>query len=303
MSVEVTQLSGVPARIVGLEAIPASSGEARRFVTELTEEWGLARLAEEAALCATELATNAILHTRERFVITVRPIGEGVRIEVMDGSPHRLPVATPRTGAAVDLTTLGLSGRGLQIVSAVASRWGMFTTYRAKTIWAEVTGESNESPSEPILILERPGPRSPDAVELLFLGLPTRAAVSSGIQVEDVVRGVQLEFSKESARPDDRVSRLFDLLDRTASVRLSGRHAALLASAVGDSYFDFNVWTEVDALVGLGELSSFLRDIADVLAVPVARPSDEVNEFREWLNEETSRQLTGVTPTQCHLPA
>ncbi|HEY1988718.1 MAG TPA: hypothetical protein VGG43_04585 [Acidimicrobiales bacterium] len=179
----------------------------------------------------------------------------------------------------------------------------MFTTYRAKTIWAEVTVESNESPSEPILILERPGPRSPDAVELLFLGLPTRAAVSSGIQVEDVVRGVQLEFSKESARPEDRVSRLFDLLDRTASIRLSGRHAALLASAVGDSYFDFSVWTEIDALVGLGELSSFLRDIADVLAVPVARPSDAVNEFREWLNQETSRQLSGVTPTRCHLPA
>jgi hypothetical protein len=302
MLADVTQVSGGPARIMGLEAVPASSGEARRFVIQLTEEWGLAGVAEEAALCVTELATNAILHTRERFVITVRPIGDGVRIEVMDGSPHQIPLATPRTGAAVDLTTLGLSGRGLQIVAAVAARWGMFTTYQAKTIWAEVTGESNGLPSEPILILDRPGPPSPDAVELHFLDLPTRAAVSSGIQVEDVVRGAQLEFSTETSRPDNRVGRLFDLLDRTVSIRLSGRHAALMASAAGDSHFDFNVWTEIDALVGLGELSVFLRDIGDVLAVPMARPSDEVNEFREWLNQETSRQLAGEGPTRCHLP-
>ena len=302
MLAHVTQVSGIPARIMGLEAVPASSGEARRFVTDLTEEWGLSRLTEEAALCVTELVTNAILHTRERFVITVRPIGEGVRIEVMDGSPHQVPLATPRTGGAVDLTTLGLSGRGLQIVSAVAARWGMFTTFQAKTIWAEVTGESNESPSEPVVILEKPGPRSPDAVELDFLDLPTRAAVSSGIQVEDVVRGIQLELVGEVVGPDNRVGRLFDLLDRTASIRLSGRHAALIASAATESRFDFNVWTDVDALVGLGELSRFLRDIGDVLAVPIARPSDEVNEFREWLNQETSRQLAGEGPTRCALP-
>jgi hypothetical protein len=290
------------AHVLGLDPLPASSCRARQFVSGLAEEWGLRSIAEDAALCATELATNALLHSTGRFVVTVRLIGAGIRVEVMDGSPRQIPWATPRTGTASDLTAMGQSGRGLQIVSAMATRWGVFSTVEAKTIWVELDGEHRGPPSEPILVLERTDAPSAGAVRLRYLRMPTRAAVGSGIQVEDVIRGIQLERDV-SERPDETIARLVDLLDRTASIRLAGRHAALRASARRRARFDLALRAEVEALVALGELSRFLRDVGDLLSVPVSRPEDAVIEFREWLNEETARQQAGERPAPCPLEA
>jgi hypothetical protein len=298
----VTVQSDPSAHVLGLEPLPTSSCRARQFVAGLVEEWGLRPIAEEAALCATELATNALLHSNGRFVVTVRPIGAGVRVEVMDGSPQQLPWATPRTGTASDLTAMGQSGRGLQIVSALATRWGVFTTAEAKTIWVELDGEHRGPPSEPILVLERTDIPSAGAVRLRYLRMPTRAAVGSGIQVEDVIRSIQLERDL-SERPDETIARLFDLLDRTASIRLAGRHAALRASARQRARFDLALRAEVPALIALGELSRFLRDVGDLLSVPASPPADAVIDFREWLNEETARQQTGERPMPCPLEA
>jgi hypothetical protein len=298
----VTVQSDPSAHVLGLDPLPTSSCRARQFVSGLVEEWGLRPLAEEAALCATELATNALLHSNGRFVVTVRPIGAGVRVEVMDGSPQQLPWATPRTGTASDLTAMGQSGRGLQIVSALATRWGVFTTAEAKTIWVELDGGHRGPPSEPILVIERTDTPSAGAVRLRYLRMPTRAAVGSGIQVEDVVRSIQLERDV-SERTDDTMAQLFDLLDRTASIRLAGRHAALRASARQRARFDLALRAEVDALLALGELSRFLRDVGDLLSVPVSPPADAVINFREWLNEETARQHAGERPMPCPLEA
>jgi hypothetical protein len=290
------------AHVVGLDPLPASSCRARQFVSGLVEEWGLGSIIEEATLCATELATNAILHSNGRFVVTVRTIGAGIRIEVMDASPHQIPWATPRTGTASDLTAMGQSGRGLQIVSALATRWGVFTTAEAKTIWVELDVGHRGAPSEPILVLDRTDTQSVGAIRLRYLRMPTRAAVGSGIQVEDVIRGIQLERDV-SQQPDETIGRLFELLDRTASIRLAGRHAALRASARQRARFDLALRAEVDALVALGELSRFLRDVGDLLSVPVSPAADAVLEFREWLNEETARQQAGERPTPCPLEA
>jgi hypothetical protein len=290
------------AHVLGLDPLPASGWRARQFVSGLVEEWGLRPIMEEAALCATELATNAVLHSNGRFVVTVRSIGAGIRIEVMDGSPHQIPWATPRTGTASDLTAMGQSGRGLQIVSAIATRWGVFTTAEAKTIWVELDEGHRGAPSEPILVLDRTDTQSPGAVRLRYLRMPTRAAVGSGIQVEDVIRSIQLERDA-ATQPDETMARLFVLLDRTGSIRLAGRHAALRASARRRVRFDLALRAEIDALVALGELSRFLRDLGDLLSVPVSPASEAVIEFREWLNEETARQQTGERPTPCPLQA
>jgi hypothetical protein len=290
------------AHVLGLDPVPGSSRRARQFVSGLAEEWGLGPILEESALCATELATNAVLHANGHFVVTVRPIGAGIRIEVMDGSPHQLPWATPRTGTASDLTAMGQSGRGLQIVSAMATRWGVFTTAEAKTIWVELDDGHRGPPSEPILVLERTDTPSAGAVALRYLGMPTRAAVGSGIQVEDVIRGIQLERGV-SERSDETIARLFDLLNRTASIRLAGRHAALRASARQQARFDLALRQEVDVLIALGQLSRFLRDMGDLLSVPASRPADAVIAFREWLNVETARQQAGEQPTPCPLQA
>jgi anti-sigma regulatory factor (Ser/Thr protein kinase) len=290
---------GADAQVISLEAAPGSSRQARQFASEFTVQCGFSDIVEEVSLCTTELVTNALLHTRHPFVVTVRPLQFGIRLDVLDLDPDHLPVAIPTAGSAVDLTTFGNSGRGLQIVAAVAERWGMFTTDEGKTVWAEVTSTYPSSPAEPIVSLGRTPPRHNDLLTLHYLDIPVRAAVSSGIQVEDLLRDIQLEG--QALDHHEEVGRLFALLDRTASVRLGGRHAALRAAAQGMTRFDLVTNASADALAALEDLASLLRDVSDLLSIPVPPPGTDVVAFREWLNAESTRQLNGAPPTICHL--
>jgi anti-sigma regulatory factor (Ser/Thr protein kinase) len=286
--------------VISLEAVPASSGQVRAFVADLTRAWGMEDLTEDVVLCASELATNAILHSRERFVVTARPAGGGFRIDVLDNNPSQLPIVTPDQGSALDLTTLGNSGRGLQIVASLAARWGIFATDEAKTVWAELTNEPTTRMSEPLLALNLTRENQDDLVAICLLNVPVRVAVASGIQVEEVVRDIQLDRQCHAMSPDN-LAHLFDLLDRSAPVRLAGRQAALQGAARGLSRFDLDLRASEDALQALGPLSGLLFALGESLSIPVAPIQDQVVEFRAWLNDETARQRAGQYPRPCPL--
>ena len=81
-------------------------------------------------LLTSEVVTNAVLHARTEAQLTVLVTTAAVRVEVADGEPRR-PV--PRV-AAVDDT----SGRGMQLVDALSSRWGVDPTADGKLVWFEV---------------------------------------------------------------------------------------------------------------------------------------------------------------------
>lgn len=103
--------------------------KARRFVRSVVEACG--GDSDEAALVATELASNAVVHAQSPFTVTVTCSDLGSLIEVDDESPQ-MP-ASP----AAPLT--GISGRGLRLVAAVASAWGVRPRPdEGKTIWAEL---------------------------------------------------------------------------------------------------------------------------------------------------------------------
>ena len=82
-------------------------------------------------LLTSELATNALVHARTEFQVTVAHLhDDGRRIAVTDGNAH---VPEPRMAPA-DATT----GRGLALVDAMASAWGAHRHGRGKTVWFEV---------------------------------------------------------------------------------------------------------------------------------------------------------------------
>jgi hypothetical protein len=282
-----------------MEPTSESGRVVRRMVGEVVEEWGLAEVGEDAALCATELVTNAMLHTREDFTVAIRPAGAGLRIDVLDARPDRLPTPVPVSGSAVDLTTAGLSGRGLQVVAGLASRWGISTTADTKTVWVELTGRSPAQPSEPVRDLRRQWPSGTEAVWLQFEGLPVRTAVASGIQVDDLVRQIQLD---DLSVDDVVLGGLFELLDRSADVRLTGRNAALRAAALGHRRFDLGFRAPADSLAATAELSPLLVELGSRHGAE-SRVADDVAEFRAWLNQELAAQLTGGGPSVCPLDA
>ncbi len=280
-------------RVLRLRPTQQASALSRAFVGPLVERWQLGPLDFDAALVTTELVTNAVLHAQRDVVLALRPIAKGVRIEVTDQCPEVLPHMAPDRGGASVALALGESGRGLRVVCELAARWGVDSTHWTKTVWAELV-KGQAGPTEPLLQLEhellvRGG------VTLRFVDLPTMTAVESGVQVEDVVRAIQLEHGPVPPE-DGAVGRLYELLLSTAADRLAGRHAALWASAEERASFDLEVETTVEAMRDLGELSRMLEDPGAFLAIAPSPPPGGVVLFRRWLREETARQFRGGAP-------
>jgi anti-sigma regulatory factor (Ser/Thr protein kinase) len=279
--------------VVRLRGSRDAAASSRAFVEPLVCSWKRESLGYDAALLTTELVTNAVLHAQSDLVLALRPIADGVRIEVTDLCPSVLPHMAPHRAGSSSLPALGQSGRGLQVVCELAARWGVDSTQNTKTVWAELL-QGKSGPTEPLLQLEYELVVR-DGVTLLFTGIPTVTAVESGVQVEDVVRGIQLEHG--AVPPHDPVlGRFYELLLITAADRLAGRHAALWAAAEGRPTFDLEVVTTTEAMRDLGELSRMLEDPSALLAIAPPKPAHDVVLFRRWLQEETARQFRGEAP-------
>ena len=106
---------------------PESVRAARAFVRELAD--GAGADAEAAALLASELAANAVIHANSAFEVRVTENGEALRVEIVNDAPEML--------AALQEPSDG-SGRGLHIVDALASRWGTDVMEREKVVWFEL---------------------------------------------------------------------------------------------------------------------------------------------------------------------
>lgn len=113
-------------------AAPAHVALARQFLAGQIEG---SPVMQDAVLCLSEIAANAVLHSASRrpggtFTVQVAAIPAGVRVEVTDeGGPWQ---------AAGDSDAL--SGHGLDIVARVARRWGITGGDSERTVWFEITG-------------------------------------------------------------------------------------------------------------------------------------------------------------------
>jgi anti-sigma regulatory factor (Ser/Thr protein kinase) len=119
----------------------AAAGAARRLVVEACRTWGVAHLAEQAELIATELVTNAVVHAGTELDLTVA-LGSGwLRLAVRDRSRRR-----PRLRRQVDggADALAIRGRGLWLVEALAGACGVVTHPDGKTVWATLRAGSTD---------------------------------------------------------------------------------------------------------------------------------------------------------------
>jgi serine/threonine-protein kinase RsbW len=98
---------------------------------------------DDVQLAASEVVTNAVLHGDGPVVCRVWLGVNVVRMEVADDGEE-----VPRLRG--DLVDDGEGGRGLRIVDALASRWGV-TPKRpgpGKTVWFESGQEDTDPPGE-----------------------------------------------------------------------------------------------------------------------------------------------------------
>jgi hypothetical protein len=122
-------------RTAYFEPIPESASGTRDFLRSFLHDVVDTDL-DLVLLLATELVTNAIVHSRQAFQITVSLAESGVLVSVADLSP----VFPSVNRAACHLET---GGRGLAMVEIAAKRWGVEATEAGKKIWFEVARGAN----------------------------------------------------------------------------------------------------------------------------------------------------------------
>lgn len=116
---------------IDLPAQLTSGWQARLFLADRLREWHLEPVLDDALLLTTELVTNAVIHARSAVSVTVRRGVERLRIEVADTGPGALRFR----GARDDAQT----GRGLQLLEAIASSWGTSAFEAGKLVWFELS--------------------------------------------------------------------------------------------------------------------------------------------------------------------
>ncbi len=104
---------------------PSEVSAARHFAQAQAEDLGCD--SSDLGLIVSELATNACVHAGSAFTVSLHRQGSGVLVEVGDQNPAPAIAQPPSTG---------VSGRGLQIVAALAADWGVATRDPGKAVWA-----------------------------------------------------------------------------------------------------------------------------------------------------------------------
>jgi len=117
----------LPVASTRLPAHPGSSRAGRAFLAEHLHDWGLDGVVDDATLLVSEVMTAAILHVRSPVDLTVRKMKTAVRVEVFDDGQRSPRPVDP------DFETAGMN-----LVEAVATRWGIDETEAGQTVWFEI---------------------------------------------------------------------------------------------------------------------------------------------------------------------
>lgn len=112
-----------------LPAETAAVASARRFTESWLAQWELSHLTDTMNLLVTELVTNAVVHGGTQADLKLLFDSGRLRVEVRDGNS-----ATPKVKK---YSTTATTGRGMQIVDALADCWGTKNEGHGKVVWLE----------------------------------------------------------------------------------------------------------------------------------------------------------------------
>lgn len=156
---------------VSLPAATTSPTSARSFVRDLCEEWGLPDLADDLALLASELVTNAVVHAGSPWIVTLSVVNGAIELTVED-CDSRAPEPRPARhdliqdlDAAATLTAqtdavdadprhhtlfVGdagsvMAGRGLLIIDTLSLEWGTLQRAVGKAVWVRLPAPGGQA--------------------------------------------------------------------------------------------------------------------------------------------------------------
>ncbi|MFJ1840947.1 ATP-binding protein [Streptomyces sp. NPDC088146] len=127
---------------------PRAPGVARSTLRTVLRVHGMRELTEIAELLASELVTNAYLHSSGAYSLRLRDAGRSrVRLSVWDTNPH---IPAPFKWSAEAPEELAERGRGLYLVNLYAEGWGAHPMgtglpgQGGKLLWVECAAKTEE---------------------------------------------------------------------------------------------------------------------------------------------------------------
>ncbi|MET1060386.1 MAG: ATP-binding protein [Nocardioides sp.] len=292
---------------VRLAADPVCVSGARRFVSDGLRSWHRLDLLDDAELCISELAGNAVLHSGTTFMeIVLETLHRGVRISVEDDGPTPAAAVLPRQaftfdGDGTDLDDEPTTGRGLSIVSILASSWGVELTDAGKRVWAELVAGDTEydvRPPEGEEGLPVPPPTPTTLPEgwgrVWMIGCPVELSLRQDQHLDELVRELQLISIDDNPRSRELAAQLQDLLHGPAAARHTGRRIAQGAAAAGLDSIDIEMAMPREFRAEVQKLQETVRHadrLCEDMQLLTLASTPDLRALRAWMTEQISLQL------------
>jgi serine phosphatase RsbU (regulator of sigma subunit)/anti-sigma regulatory factor (Ser/Thr protein kinase) len=272
----------------------------RRFVHRRAVLLGAASVADDAALVAAELLANAVQHGAPPVVVCARGDGRELRIEIRDASPRSPVRPAPSTS--------NMTGRGLTLVGALTSSWGVRREDDGgKTVWCVLRpadGETLREPSELDAILAEweDDPGALTQRHTVVLGdVPTSLLLEAKAHIDNLVREFLLASAAGESGDVEVPAHLARLIDTVvhgfADARAAIKRQALAASARGDVRTSLTLHLPLSA-ADAGEAYLAALDEADEYAraarLLTLETPPEHRLFRRWYVGAVIAQLRSI---------
>jgi anti-sigma regulatory factor (Ser/Thr protein kinase) len=120
---------------LGMPPDPTAPAYVRQWLRDMLDGSGLATdVLSDTLLVVDELVTNSVLHAATPIVVALEYSPNACRCSVSDKcATGPLPRIVERADG---------SGRGLRLVNAIATAWGVERSDAGTTVWAEISAGS-----------------------------------------------------------------------------------------------------------------------------------------------------------------
>jgi anti-anti-sigma factor len=256
--------------------LPADATAPRLARAAVSEALGDHPRRDDLLLCVSEVVTNAVLHARSASQLRVRPVGDGLVVEVTDHDP-RPPIRRQHDLQAP-------TGRGLHLLDALTTSWGTSPHEDGKVVWFEFDLATSGT------LLGATGP-------VQLLGLPVAIHRRAGEHHETLRR--ELELLQLAQHLEGPAARLQALGEELAE-RYGGLNAAsdeALASALADpaaTAVDLRYDLPRSAVADVERMAELLDELDRYCAerdlLTLVTPSEGLA-YRHWFLGELVEQL------------